>query len=232
VTPFEGQDSSDDVPDRSECDDRSFADDDSEDVDGIYDDTPYGTSWDLDDGLPENRFLPDQEMEAAERPEYGTLVNAALGSMHDHERESLKKKIASFVALHPEHTEQLDTRNWDRLDDDTKGAASAIWNQAAAMVGRAVTEQHLREYREDLLDWWHDPDRETASEEYARMQHPCLARVWDAMKELTRHLLEEAVQAAVIEMLFPGAHLIIPPTNLVAALFTAGDLEDLADGIA
>ena len=233
MTPFEGQDSSDDGTERFEYDHESPTDNGFEEVDGVYADTSDGASEDIDDDLFDSGILPDLVMEAGESPEYGALVNAALGSMHDDERESLKTKITSFVALHPEHVEELDTRNWDRLDDDVKAAASAIWNEAAAIVGKAVTEQqHLREYQEDLRAWWRDPHRETASEEDVRMRHPFLARVWDAMKELARHILEEAVQAAVIEMLFPGAHLIIPPTNLVAALFTAGDLGDIPDGIA
>ncbi|WP_432833048.1 hypothetical protein [Dactylosporangium sp. CA-092794] len=215
MTPFDTPDPPDEADDSTWDDHEPFADNDGD-----------------DESLTLGPDDDDQSMEASEPLEYGMLVNAALGSMHDDERDSLKRKIASFVALHPDHTEQLDTRNWDRLDDDVKAAASAIWNEAAAIVGKAVTEQHLDEYREDLVVWRRDPFRETASEEDVRIRYPFLAWAWDAMKELARHFLEEAVQATVIEMLFPGAHLIIPPMNLVAALFTAGDLADVAQGIA
>jgi len=182
----------------------------------------------------------DQGMPSLDQPSIGrlrnrteTLIGAALRIANTAEGKSLAQNLAAFGKLHPGHVDKLDTRNWDRLDDDVKATASAIWEEAANVVARAVTERNLLlAYRDGLIEWRRDRNRKAASEDEVRKQHAIVAWVWDTMKELATHVLEEAVQAAVIELLFPGAHLILPPTNLVAALFTAGGLEDLADGAA
>jgi hypothetical protein len=122
---------------------------------------------------------------------------------------------------------------FDQLEGaERETAEQEIWQAAADIVGRVLTEQNLLlAYRAGLIRWWEDPVREVSTEEEVRERHPLVAWVWDTMREQATHGLEEAVQVAVIEILFPGAHLILPPTNLVAALFTAAGLENLAHGV-
>jgi hypothetical protein len=182
----------------------------------------------------------DQEGPVGNRPDEGAtdtspFLDAALRIAQPAERKSLRQNLTNFGKLHPEDIQKLNTRNWDRIDGDVKAAASAIWKDAADIVARAVTKQnHRREFLEALATWRDDSTREALSEEAVQRRHPLVTRFWDEMKELAEHVLRDVVtevaQAALIEMLFPGAHLIVPPTNLVAALLTAAELGELAAG--
>jgi hypothetical protein len=161
---------------------------------------------------------------AKESREYGALINAALRSEYADERESLKEEITSFVALHPEHTEQLDTRNWDRLDKDVQAAASEIWTEAANVVARAVTELNQRREFLNALQNWTDPTREASAEDRKRQW-----QFWTAMKNLVSDVVIQLAKEALIEMLFPGSHIVVPPSGLVDAIFTACTLLEIAD---
>ncbi|WP_030334633.1 hypothetical protein [Micromonospora parva] len=165
---------------------------------------------------------------AEEWREYGELINAALRSKYADEQESLKEEITSFVALHPEHTEQLDTRSWDRLDKDVQAAARDIWTEAANLVAKAVTELNQRREFLDALQNWTDPTREASAGDGNRQR-----QFWAAMKNLTQDLARDlAIQLAkeaLIEMLFPGAHVVLPPSGLVDAILTACTVLEIAD---
>jgi hypothetical protein len=149
----------------------------------------------------------------------------------------LKQELAAFARLHPEDVDRLNTRKWDELDDDVKTTAIAIWKKAAEVVARAATElNQRREFSAALATWHNDPTRKVSSEAEVRRVNPLVAQVWDAMKELAKDVLGDAMieiaQAMLIEMLLPGAHLITPPDGLLAAIFTAGAFGELANGAA
>ena len=121
--------------------------------------------------------------------------------------------------------EKLDV--FDTLDDRAKKkAAPGIREDIADIVARAVTEEHQRRALLDALANFRDDQTLPALEPPERQeQHPCIPDLLDVVQDV----LEALGKEALIEVLLPGAHILLPPTDFVDSVFTAATLLEIAD---
>lgn len=108
---------------------------------------------------------------------------------------------------------------FDKLDDAAKKeAAQDIREDLANIVARAVTEEHHRRELIDALANFRD-DRTVAASEPSEIQeqHPLVAQLLDVVEDM----LVELGKEMLIEVLLPGAHILLPPTSFVESVFTA-----------
>ncbi|MFI6236628.1 hypothetical protein ACIBD9_23970 [Micromonospora sp. NPDC050784] len=140
------------------------------------------------------------------------LRQAALDLVKDSpEGRSLKRKLEAF----------------DELDDLAKEkAAQDIREDIANIVARAVTEEHHRtEMLDALVNFRNDPSVVASEPPGMRDQHPLVAEVLDVAQDILAELGKEAL----VEVLLPGAHLLLPPKDFVESLFTAVEMLEVAE---
>ncbi|MEW2476586.1 hypothetical protein AB0875_22635 [Micromonospora gifhornensis] len=151
-------------------------------------------------------------MRCGHEPEEFPLRQAALDLVKDNpEGRSLKRKLDAF----------------DELDETAKKkAAQDIREDIAGIVARAVTEEHHRTQMLDALVTFRNNPRFAASDpaEIAD-QHPVVAQTLD----IAQDILVELGKEMLIEALFPGAHLLVPPHDFVDSLCTAVEMLEVAE---
>jgi hypothetical protein len=150
------------------------------------------------------------------------LLDAARRISEDkpQERRLLRDRFAKFDTL---------------SEAGKQEAAQEILTVAADIVARAITEQsHRTEFLEALANWDVDLNRAAPSPDELSEWHRDITQVLKTLAKFGRDLTPEVIakigEEMLIEMLFPGVHLIIPPTDLVGAVFTAMALLKLARG--
>lgn len=145
-------------------------------------------------------------------PEELPLRQAALDLVKDSpEGSSLKRKLEAF----------------DDLDGPAKvKAARDIREDIADVVARAVTEEHHRtEMLNALINFRNDADVTASDPAELPDQHPLVAATLD----IAQDILAELGKEALIEAVLPGAHLLLPPNDLIDSLFTAVQMRKIAE---
>ena len=159
---------------------------------------------------------PATEVGAAEqsrgRTETSTLLKAAQALITHNDREFFRHQNEILVASKDERARQR--------------TAQEIWTRAATIVARSVTLENERQaLREGLLQWLNNdvqPERQTD-------EAPKQRWLVDWFLDMLGEILKALVKEALVELLLPGAHLIVPPTGLVDAIFTACKLLEITE---
>jgi hypothetical protein len=180
---------------------------------------------------------PPNDWRPSEPAEKTPLREAAPRTAMPAEHESLKRGIEDVGKLIDDSGPFADA-------DAKEAAARAIWKNAitrklwkdgADDIARTITAANqARAYRAGLYDWLDDRliDRTRSTPDEVRERRPLAAQFLDAMAELVKDLAGdvpmEVAKEMLIEMLFPGIHLVFPPTGLVDAILTACTLLEIA----
>ncbi|MEU4565391.1 hypothetical protein [Micromonospora sp. NPDC023956] len=145
-------------------------------------------------------------------PDVLPLRQAALDlAKNSPEGRSLRRKLEAF----------------DQLDETAKQkAARDIREDIADIVALAVTEEHHRtEMLDALVNYRSDPGITASDPSETQDQHPLVAGILD----IAQDILEELGKEALIEVLLPGAHIIIPPNDFIDSLFAAAQMLKIAE---
>jgi hypothetical protein len=161
-----------------------------------------------------DRWRPPTRLTQPAKPttEALPLRDAALMLVKDtHEGRALADKLDAF----------------DTLDDRAKQkVAPGIRKDIADIVARAVTEEHQRSALLNALANFRNDHTLPASEPSQRQeQHPCIAELHDVVQDM----LEALGKELLIEVLVPGGHILLPPTDFVDSVFTALTMLEIAD---
>jgi len=115
----------------------------------------------------------------------------------------------------------------NRVESRRQQAAQDIWTRAVTIVVPSVTlDNQQQALREGLLQWLtNDIQPAGRTGEASRKQPWIVGWFFDLLREVVIALAKEAL----IELLMPGFHLIIPPTGLVDAIFAACRMLEIAD---
>jgi hypothetical protein len=124
---------------------------------------------------------------------------------------------------------------FDKADETArKKDAPKIRKDIADIVACVVTEaNHRREFldaltklRNDpqLAECRNDPQLAASTLDERRQRHPLVEQI----RELVRTVLAELGKEMLIEALCPGLHLLLPPTDFVASVFTALQMLEIA----
>ncbi|MEU6024195.1 hypothetical protein ACGFIK_14415 [Micromonospora sp. NPDC048871] len=151
-------------------------------------------------------------MRRGHEPEEFPLRQAALDLVEDSpEGRSLRRKLDAF----------------DELDEPAKKkAAQDIREDIADIVARAITEEHHRTLMLDaLVTFRNDPNLSPSDPAEIADRHPVVAQTLD----IAQDILVELGKEMLIEALFPGAHLLLPPHDFVESLFTAVEMLEVAE---
>ncbi|MEJ3747798.1 hypothetical protein WEI85_31455 [Actinomycetes bacterium KLBMP 9797] len=151
-----------------------------------------------------------------------SLLDVAQEHMSRDDREFIREQLKKFV------------RSKDQ--EKRQEAARKIRIRAATVIANAIasdiTERNRwRAYRQDPYAFLRDSPSDQAPTDQAptgpeeKEPRTFAERLVDAMEELIAVVVKEVL----IELAMPGAHIILPPTGLFDAIFTAGALLEAAD---
>jgi hypothetical protein len=148
------------------------------------------------------------------RPEALPLVGAAQNLITPNDREFFKEQSEILIESKDEARKQE--------------AAQEIWTRAATIVAQSVTvENQRRALRDGLLQWVNtDLQPEQGRDDASRTRR----RLVDWFRDFLKEILKALAKEALLELLLPGAHLVLPPTGFVDAIFAACKLLEIADG--
>jgi len=148
---------------------------------------------------------------AGGRPDASPLLEAARDLVQNTpEGHALEGKLEAF----------------DKLEDSAKErAAPGIHKDIADIVARAVTEAHHRtELLNALATFRNDQTLAASGPAEREVQHPFVAELVDVVEGVLAELGKEML----IEVVLPGAHVLLPPTDFVESLFTAVEMIEIA----
>jgi hypothetical protein len=172
---------------------------------------------------PKKPHTDRPSMRPGDRRETSPLLEAAIriSKRRPGERQLLKERLAGFERL--------------RGEEAKREAAQEIWTLAADIVARAVTaETHRTEIADALSTWAPGSDQAASSPdaigEWHRDITQFIRELVKYVKDVPLELLAKIGEEMLLGMLFPGSHLIVPPTDLVEAIFTALTLWKMTEG--
>jgi hypothetical protein len=107
-------------------------------------------------------------------------------------------------------------------DDQSKtNLKPEMWMDLAHIVGQAATETNQRrEFDDAVASWRIDPNLTVTPEPELRVRHRLILLLRDVAAEVGRLML--------IEALAPGSYVLLPPTDLAGAIFTALTLQQIS----
>jgi hypothetical protein len=111
-------------------------------------------------------------------------------------------------------------------DRERDAAAREFWTRVATVVARRITDKNHRLATRDGLyefvgDWYtgHVPSNREEQE-----RRTLAVSFLNLLRQQGIEVLKELAMEALIELIFPGAHFVLPPTGFVSAIFSACDL--------
>jgi hypothetical protein len=115
----------------------------------------------------------------------------------------------------------------DTVESRRQEAAQEIWTRAVTIVVPSVTLDNQRQaLHEGLLQWLnHEIQPARRPGEASKKQPWIVGWFFDTLREVVIALAKEAL----IELLLPGVHLIIPPTGIVEAVLAACTMLEIAE---
>ncbi|AVT40195.1 hypothetical protein C6W10_31325 [Plantactinospora sp. BB1] len=192
-----------------------------------------------DHGNPEQESDPEDNTNLTEGQQVPAAGESPTPPDHDRTRTSSLLEVARRISEQKPQERQLLTDRLEAFGDlkdeqARREASQEIFTVAANIVGRAITEQsHQTELLNALANSNLDLNRTAPSPEDMDEWHRDITQT---LKQLTKisdlpsEVLAKIGEEMVIEFLFPRAHVIIPPTDPVGAVFTAMTLLKMARG--
>jgi len=105
-------------------------------------------------------------------------------------------------------------------------AAREFWTRVATVVARKITDENDRlairqGLYEFIADWYtgHVPSNREEKE-----RRTLAVSFLNLLRQQGIEVLKELAMQALIELILPGAHFVLPPTGFVSAIFSACDL--------